>query len=158
MSTAKIMRIFVRACVAIACICAGSAVRAAALNFPSHPLRLIVPYAPGGNADIMARLIAQRLGENVGHQVVVDNRPGASGIIGTELAVKAAPDGTAKLLPPVCTKPTITGPLLPALPIWMCAALPTTSLVCTKPLNVLSGLTRKVATPEAVVVFAGTSL
>lgn len=54
---------------------------------------MIVPYSPSGNADIMARLVAQRLGENLGQQVVVDNRPGANGIIGTGLAVKAAPDG-----------------------------------------------------------------
>ena len=57
-----------------------------------------MPYAPGGNADIMARLVAQRLGENVGQQIVVDNRPGASGIIGTDLAVKAAPDGYTVVL------------------------------------------------------------
>ncbi len=66
---------------------------AAAADFPSHPLRVIVPFAPGGNADIMARLIAQRLAENLGQQVVVDNRAGASSIIGTELTVKAPPDG-----------------------------------------------------------------
>jgi tripartite-type tricarboxylate transporter receptor subunit TctC len=69
-----------------------------AADFPSHPLRLIVPYAPGGNADIMARLVAQRIGENVGQQIIVDNRPGASGIIGTELAVRAAPDGYTVVL------------------------------------------------------------
>jgi tripartite-type tricarboxylate transporter receptor subunit TctC len=67
-------------------------------DYPSRPLRMIVPYAPGGNADIMARLVAQKLGENVGQQVVVDNRAGASGIIGTELAVKAPPDGYSMVL------------------------------------------------------------
>jgi tripartite-type tricarboxylate transporter receptor subunit TctC len=94
----NIMRKLVPACVACACLCVGGHIRAAAIDFPAHPLRLIVPYAPGGNADIMARLIAQRLGANVGHQVVVDNRPGASGIIGTDLAVKAAPDGYTVVL------------------------------------------------------------
>ncbi len=81
---------------AFACMLTGAC--AAATDFPSHPLRLIVPYAPGGNADIMARLVAQRLSENVGQQVVVDNRAGASGIIGTELAVKAPPDGYSIVL------------------------------------------------------------
>ncbi|MEO7726463.1 MAG: tripartite tricarboxylate transporter substrate binding protein, partial [Burkholderiales bacterium] len=64
-----------------------------ASDFPSHPLRMIVPYAPGGNADIMARLIGQRLSENIGQQVVIDNRAGANGVIGTELAAKAPGDG-----------------------------------------------------------------
>jgi tripartite-type tricarboxylate transporter receptor subunit TctC len=71
---------------------------AAAADFPSRPLRLIVPYGPGGNADIMARLIAQRLSENLNQQVVIDNRAGASGIIGTELAVKAPADGYSIVL------------------------------------------------------------
>ena len=88
----------VRASMVVACVLVGGQVRAAALDFPSHPLRMIVPYGTGGNADIMARLIAQRLGENVGHQVVVDNRPGANGIIGTELAVNAVPDGYTLVL------------------------------------------------------------
>ena len=85
------------ACAAAACLPAGR-IHAAALDFPSHPLRMIVPYSPGGNADIMARLVAQQLARNVGQQVVVDNRPGANGIIGTELAVKAAPDGYTVVL------------------------------------------------------------
>ncbi len=71
---------------------------AAAADFPARPLRMIVPYGAGGNADIMARLVAQRLSENLGQQVVVDNRAGASGIIGTELAVKAPPDGYSIVL------------------------------------------------------------
>ena len=77
----------------IACLLAAGGACAFAADFPSHPLRMIVPFAPGGNADIMARLIAARLTESVGQQVVVDNRAGASSIIGTELTVKAAPDG-----------------------------------------------------------------
>ena len=84
--------------IGIACLLASGCATAAAADFPSRPLRLIVPYAPGGNADIMARLIAQHLSQNINHQIVVDNRPGANGIIGTELAVKAAPDGYTMVL------------------------------------------------------------
>ncbi len=83
--------------VALACLAADGA-RAAAGDFPSRPLRLLTPYGAGGNADIMARIVALGLAENLGVQVVVDNRPGANGIIGTEMAVKALPDGYTMVL------------------------------------------------------------
>lgn len=62
-------------------------------DYPVRPVRMLVPYAVGGNADIMARIVAQQLTRNLGYQVLVDNRPGANGLIGGELAAKAAPDG-----------------------------------------------------------------
>jgi tripartite-type tricarboxylate transporter receptor subunit TctC len=61
--------------------------------FPSKNLQMIVPYTPGGSADLFSRVMAQKLGEAWGRTVVVENRPGASGMIGTELVTKAAPDG-----------------------------------------------------------------
>jgi tripartite-type tricarboxylate transporter receptor subunit TctC len=64
-----------------------------AAAFPSKPIRLIVPYPPGGGSDTIARPLAQRLTENLKQQVVIDNRGGASGNIGMELAAKAPPDG-----------------------------------------------------------------
>lgn len=67
-------------------------------NYPSKPVRLIVPFPPGGGTDLIARGIAQKLSENLGQQMVVDNRGGASGNLGTELAAKAAPDGYTLLL------------------------------------------------------------
>jgi len=62
-------------------------------TYPSRPVRVIVPFVPGGPADYNARLMAQRLFEAWGQQFVVDNRPGAGGLIGTEMAVRANPDG-----------------------------------------------------------------
>jgi len=61
--------------------------------YPSRPVRLIAPFAPGGATDVLARLTAQKLGERWGHQLIVDNRVGAGGHIGAELASRAAPDG-----------------------------------------------------------------
>jgi tripartite-type tricarboxylate transporter receptor subunit TctC len=65
----------------------------ATLNFPTRPIRLIVPWVAGGGTDIVTRFVSVKLAENLGQQIVVDNRPGANGIIGADLAAKAAPDG-----------------------------------------------------------------
>ena len=69
------------------------ALPAAAQGFPNKPLRLITPVPAGGGVDILSRAIGQKLAENLGIAVVVDNRPGASAVIGTELLAKSAPDG-----------------------------------------------------------------
>ncbi|HEY0337196.1 MAG TPA: tripartite tricarboxylate transporter substrate binding protein, partial [Burkholderiales bacterium] len=66
---------------------------ASAQTFPVRPIRFVVPYSAGGAGDIFARTIGQKLGEALGQQVLVDNRPGANGIIGMELVAKSAPDG-----------------------------------------------------------------
>jgi tripartite-type tricarboxylate transporter receptor subunit TctC len=71
----------------------GIAPIAAAQEFPTKTVRLIAPFAPGGATDALARLVSQKLGERWRQQVIVDNRPGAGGNIGAELAARAAPDG-----------------------------------------------------------------
>jgi tripartite-type tricarboxylate transporter receptor subunit TctC len=76
---------------AAVCALAAPAIRAQA--WPAKPIRLVVPYPPGGGTDIVARLLAQKLSTSLGQQVLVDNKPGASTIIGTDLVAKAAPDG-----------------------------------------------------------------
>ncbi|MBY0271374.1 MAG: tripartite tricarboxylate transporter substrate binding protein [Burkholderiales bacterium] len=84
----------------IAGVVAGALLVAAGLmpasglaQYPTKPVRLIVAFPAGGSTDIIARLVAQRLGEKLGQQVIVDNRGGAGGTIGTEIAAKATPDG-----------------------------------------------------------------
>ena len=64
-----------------------------AQGFPNRPLRLLVPFTPGGGTDILARIIAARMSESMGQQIVVDNRPGGNTLIATEAVVRAAPDG-----------------------------------------------------------------
>jgi len=66
---------------------------AAAQQYPSRPIRLIVPFTPGGTTDIVARVVGNRLAESLGVQVVIENRPGAAGSIGAEVAAKSKPDG-----------------------------------------------------------------
>ena len=87
-------------CVAMALALAGSCSVGASLadEYPSRPIRLIVPYAPGGGADTVARIIARRVSETIGQTVVIENRGGAGAIIGTDLVAKAEPDGYTLLL------------------------------------------------------------
>jgi tripartite-type tricarboxylate transporter receptor subunit TctC len=66
--------------------------------YPSRPIRFIVPFTPGGSGDIFARPIAQKMSESMGQQVVVENRPGSGGVIGSEAAAKAAPDGYTMMM------------------------------------------------------------
>ncbi|MDB5927675.1 MAG: hypothetical protein JWN13_6611 [Betaproteobacteria bacterium] len=69
-----------------------------AQSYPNRPIRMIVPFGPGGGSDFVGRLSAQKLSEQMGQQVVVDNRTGAASLIGTEIAQRAAPDGYTLLL------------------------------------------------------------
>ncbi|HEY4405320.1 MAG TPA: tripartite tricarboxylate transporter substrate binding protein [Xanthobacteraceae bacterium] len=84
--------------VTIAGLALALAAPAAAQDYPVKPVRLIVPFPPGGSNDVVGRMIAQQLSDRLGKQVVVDNRGGAGGVLGTELAANAIPDGYTLLV------------------------------------------------------------
>ena len=75
-----------------------AATSAFAQTYPAKPIHLVVPFSPGGASDLTARTIAQKMSEGLGQSVVVDNKPGANGVVGIDIAAKAAPDGYTLLL------------------------------------------------------------
>jgi tripartite-type tricarboxylate transporter receptor subunit TctC len=82
----------------LALVLTAAATPAIAQDYPTRSIRLIIPFAPGGSNDVVGRIIANQLGEKLGKQVFVDNRPGAGGVVGSDLAAKADPDGYTLLI------------------------------------------------------------
>jgi tripartite-type tricarboxylate transporter receptor subunit TctC len=109
MSVRSAKRIFAYAVAGLAV--AGSVY---AQSYPVKPVRMIVPFAPGGNTDIIARVFAPKLAENLGQQIVVENRGGAGSVIGTEVVAKSAPDGYMLLM--VSAAHTINPAMIKKLP------------------------------------------
>jgi tripartite-type tricarboxylate transporter receptor subunit TctC len=89
------MKSFVRAVsvIAVMAACAGSAETAFAQSWPNRPIRMVVPYTPGGYTDLMARLVSEKMAIALGQPIVIENKPGANAAIGTDAVAKAAPDG-----------------------------------------------------------------
>jgi tripartite-type tricarboxylate transporter receptor subunit TctC len=89
------MKSFVRAVsvIAVMAACAGSAGTALAQSWPNRPIRMVVPYTPGGYTDLMARLVSEKMSAALGQPIVIENKPGANAAIGTDAVAKAAPDG-----------------------------------------------------------------
>ena len=86
----------------------------AAESFPTRPVRMIIPAGAGGVTDILGRVVAAKLTDSLGQQVIVDNRPGASGIVGSQIVAKAPPDGYTLLM--VFPSHTVNPSLYPDIP------------------------------------------
>lgn len=121
---------FTMACVAVAA-------QAQTAEYPTRPVRMIVPFQPGGASDVVGRIIAPRLGETLGQQIVIDNRTGASGYVGIEVAAQAPADGYTILLGNIGTM-AINASVFPKFKV--------------KPLDAFTGVTQVVDVPGCVVV------
>ena len=117
------------ALLALPAMLAATAPAAQAQSFPNKPIRLVLPYSPGGIIDYVGRQIAQHLGDAIGQPVVAENRPGAGGITGTDTVARSAPDGYTLVLmdPAIVINPT----LQPSMPYDLFKQLQTVSIVST---------------------------
>ena len=110
----------------------GAAPAAGAAGYPDHPVRMIVPFTPAGATDLLARLVGERLGAKLGVSVVIDNRAGAGGNVGAEIAARAAPDGYTLLMGPASVY-AISATLYPRLGYDLVKDLTPVSLVANVP-------------------------
>jgi len=118
----------------------------------ARPIRLIVPFSPGGSNDIMARLFGQKYYESTGQQVIVDNRPGASGIVGTQAAANAAPDGYTLLMMSLTL--TVNPSLYRKLPYDTEKDLVPVTLIATAPLMLVINPSLPVKTVKEFIAYA----
>jgi tripartite-type tricarboxylate transporter receptor subunit TctC len=128
-------------------------VTAAAESYPGKPIRMIVPFPPGASNDIFGRLMAQKLSEAFGRQVVVDNRGGASGIIGAEMVARAAPDGYTLLLGGIALL-SMNPVMLAKLPYDPLKDFASVSLVATVPSMLVANAALPVKTVQDLIAFA----
>ncbi len=122
-------------------------------TFPTRPIRMVVPYVPGGLPDTMGRIVAQRLGDAFRRPVLIDNRPGAGGIIGTELVARALPDGYTLLVADL-GQTAITPAMTPKLPYDIRRDFAPVSLLGTSPFFLAVNAGTGVSTLKEFVAFA----
>ena len=131
------MRISALLAAGIAAVIGSAWLPAQAQSYPSKPIRYVVPFPPGGTTDIISRLIAQKLTESLGQPVIVENKAGAGGVVGTDSVAKAVPDGYTILMGasgPIAISPSLLknipyDPIKDFAPITTVAVVPTMLVV-----------------------------
>jgi len=133
-------------------IAAAVSASAQAQSFPTKPIKLVLPYSPGGIIDYVGRTLAQHLGDTIGQPVVAENRPGAGGIAGTDTVARSAPDGYTLVLmdPAIVINPT----LQPSVPYDLFKGLTTVAMVSTSPEVVVVAPQLPVKTFQEFVTYA----
>lgn len=120
--------------------------------WPAKPIRLISPYPPGGGNDILGRIISDKMGEGLGQRIIIENRPGANTIVGTELVAKAAPDGYTLIL---LATPFVTNPsFYPKLPYDTIADFAPVGLIAMSPQMMVAHPAAPVKTVKEVIALA----
>ncbi len=137
---------------AMASAVAAPSAQAADAAWPTHPIRLIVPFAPGGSSDALARLVGQRLGQRLGQPVIIENKPGAGTTIGAIEVAKAPADGYTLLLAPA---PFVISALMyPNLPYDIGKDFTGVALIATSPLVLTAAVTLPANTAQEVIALA----
>ena len=121
-------------------------------TYPSRPVRIIVGFTPASSNDILARFVGTRLGERLGQQVIVENRPGANGIIGSDLTAKATPDGHTLML--VSTSHTMNAAVQSKLPFDAVASFAPVAMLGAGPLVLVAHPSFQASSPKALVDIA----
>ncbi len=122
-------------------------------NFPSHPIRFVIPFAPGGPADVSARTLAVKLTETLGQNIVIDNRPGGGGIVAAEIVARARPDGHTILL--CSTSVMVINPIVtPDVPYEALRDFAPVSLVSSSPYLLLTHATFPATSVKELVAIA----
>jgi tripartite-type tricarboxylate transporter receptor subunit TctC len=133
-------------------VLAASAVAAQAQSYPSKPIRIILPYVPGGIIDTAGRNLALRLSESMGHSVVAENRPGAGGMVGADVTARSAPDGYTILLtdPALVSNPTLQADV----PYDLFKGLQPVSIIGSSPAVIVASPTLPVKTFGELIAYA----
>jgi tripartite-type tricarboxylate transporter receptor subunit TctC len=124
-----------------------------AQDFPTRPIKFIVGFAPGGSADVMARILGQSLAERIGQPVITDNRAGAAGTIGADMVARAAPDGYTLLVGSV-SNVVISATTMPVIPFVATTAFAPIVLTATIPLVLVINPSLPVSSVEELVTYA----
>lgn len=125
---------------------------AVAQTYPGKPIRVIVPFAPGGGSDVVARLVGPKLGERLGQTIVVDNRPAASGVLGTDVAAKSVPDGYTLLM--ITSTHAVNARLATKLPYDLVKDFAAVSLVTSSPFGMMLSSAVPAASVKEFIAYA----